>query len=141
MRSTVGAPTLRTIGEVAEACGLPAHVLRHWDHMGLVRPSRDHSGRRLYTEDDLERIAVIVFAKQADLGLEALGRILDADHATRHERLAAHRRELDRRIADLQHARDLTARAVEHVAAGDAGACAAFEESIVQTVLDRTPSR
>lgn len=48
------------IGEVAARTELSLRSLRHWDEVGLLRPSgRSEGGFRLYTEDDVEKILVI----------------------------------------------------------------------------------
>ena len=48
------------IGEVAEATGVSRRVLRRWDEIGLVSPSRTWSGYREYGPDDLERLRRIM---------------------------------------------------------------------------------
>jgi MerR family copper efflux transcriptional regulator len=48
------------IGEVAARTDLSLRSLRHWDEVGLLRPSgRTDGGFRLYTEADVEKILVI----------------------------------------------------------------------------------
>lgn len=48
------------IGEVAARTELSLRSLRHWEEVGLLRPSgRTEGGFRLYTEADVERILVI----------------------------------------------------------------------------------
>ena len=48
------------IGEVASRTELSLRTLRHYDEIGLLRPSgRSHGGFRLYTEADVEKILVI----------------------------------------------------------------------------------
>lgn len=48
------------IGEIAERTELSLRTLRHYDEVGLLRPSgRSEGGFRLYTEKDLERLLVI----------------------------------------------------------------------------------
>jgi hypothetical protein len=45
------------IGEVAARTELSLRSLRHWDEVGLLRPSgRTDGGFRLYTEADVEKI-------------------------------------------------------------------------------------
>src|SRR5258708_2266239 len=58
-----------TIGQVAGRFGLPTHVLRHWESMGLLRPTRVAGDRRRYTRDDLARVASIVVVKRAGRSL------------------------------------------------------------------------
>ena len=48
------------IGEVAARTELSLRSLRHWEEVGLLRPSgRTDGGFRLYTEADVEKILVI----------------------------------------------------------------------------------
>jgi DNA-binding transcriptional MerR regulator len=49
----------RTIGEVTEALGLRAHVLRYWEgQFPMLRPVKRAGGRRLY-RPDMELLATI----------------------------------------------------------------------------------
>ncbi|MCR1785600.1 MerR family transcriptional regulator [Nocardioides carbamazepini] len=53
-------PSVMHIGEVAARTELSLRSLRHWDDVGLLRPSgRTEGGFRLYTEADVEKILVI----------------------------------------------------------------------------------
>lgn len=48
------------IGEVAARTELSLRSLRHWDEVGLLRPTgRSDGGFRQYTETDVEKILVI----------------------------------------------------------------------------------
>ena len=54
------APAAMHIGEVAARTELSLRSLRHWDDVGLLRPSgRSDGGFRLYTEADVEKILLI----------------------------------------------------------------------------------
>lgn len=90
------------IGEVAARTELSLRSLRHWDEVGLVRPSgRSEGGFRLYTEDDVERILLVRRMKPLGFSLEQMRAVLDdidvvrdrsatrRDLAQAHERLAA----------------------------------------------------
>lgn len=97
-----------TIGEVAGHFGLPTHVLRHWESMGLLSPARVAAGRRRYTSDDLVRVASIVRLKQAGLPLPDIGEFLASVHtAARKDVLSRNRSVLQARMAALQSALDL----------------------------------
>ena len=39
-----------SVGEIADRFGLETHVLRYWEDRGLLTPSRNAAGRRLYCE-------------------------------------------------------------------------------------------
>ncbi|MFI7439398.1 MerR family transcriptional regulator [Nonomuraea indica] len=97
-----------TIGQVADHFGLPAHVLRHWESMGLLSPVRVAGGRRRYTRDDLFRVASIVIAKQAGLSLPDIRTFLAAgDPAARKDVLRHNHRALQAKMAALRSALDL----------------------------------
>jgi DNA-binding transcriptional MerR regulator len=59
------------IGQVAGHFSLPAHVLRHWESVGLLSPARVEGGRRRYTRDDLFRVARMAALRSALDLLEA----------------------------------------------------------------------
>lgn len=97
-----------TIGEVADHFGLPAHVLRHWESVGLLCPARVTGGRRRYTRDDLFRVASILRAKQAGLPLPDIRAFLAArDPAARKDVLRRNHSALQARMAALRSALDL----------------------------------
>ena len=97
-----------TIGQVADHFGLPAHVLRHWESVGLLCPARVEGGRRRYNRDDLFRVASIVVAKQAGLPLPDIRAFLAArDPAARKDVLRRNRAVLQARMAALRSALDL----------------------------------
>ena len=61
------------IGEVASRTGLSLRSLRHWEEVGLLRPSgRTEGGFRLYTEVDVEQILVIRRMKPLGFTLEQM---------------------------------------------------------------------
>lgn len=94
-----------TIGQVADHFGLPTHVLRHWESVGLLSPARVEGRRRRYTRDDLIRVASIVRAKQAGLPLADIRSFLAAgDPAARKDVLRRNHRALQARMAALQSA-------------------------------------
>jgi DNA-binding transcriptional MerR regulator len=98
-----------TIGQVADHFGLPTHVLRHWESVGLLTPARvSSSTHRRYTRDDLFRVASIVRAKQAGLPLGEIREFLTAgDPAARKDVLRRNHRALLDRMAVLRSALNL----------------------------------
>ncbi len=45
------------IGEVAQAVGVPPHVLRYWEsEFGSIRPQKSARGQRVYSHKDLEKL-------------------------------------------------------------------------------------
>ncbi|MGS2614876.1 MerR family transcriptional regulator [Micromonospora sp. LZ34] len=99
MKSSSGQEEL-SIGEIAARFGLPTHVLRHWDSVGLLSPARGVAGRRRYGPANLYRIATILRAKEAGFSLDDVRAVLDEqDPAARRRILARQRAALLERIA------------------------------------------
>ncbi|MFG3528661.1 HEAT repeat domain-containing protein [Streptomyces sp. NPDC047917] len=66
------------IGEVARRSGVSARMLRHYESLGLVRPSgRTGSGYREYSEEDIRRIFHVESLRSLGLTLREIGRALD----------------------------------------------------------------
>jgi DNA-binding transcriptional MerR regulator len=66
------------IGEVARRSGVSARMLRHYDSLGLVRPTgRTLGGYRQYTPDDVRRIFYIEGLRSLGLSLREIARTLD----------------------------------------------------------------
>jgi len=131
--------SLRSIGDTAARFGLETHVLRHWEDMALLRPERDGAGRRLFGDDDLVRIAVILRSKAAGMSLEQILVLLDDDHGPRrHAVLQEHLAELDRRMEDMRLSREMTLHAFS-CEAHDITRCPHFR-SMIADVLDGTRS-
>lgn len=79
-----------SIGALAGHFGLPTHVLRHWESMGLLAPARDTAGRRRYRTADRARVAVILRAKEAGLPLESIRALTTATGPTARRELLGH---------------------------------------------------
>ncbi|QNP67258.1 HEAT repeat domain-containing protein [Streptomyces genisteinicus] len=66
------------IGEVARRSGVSARMLRHYESLGLVRPTeRTGGGYREYSADDIRRIFHIESLRSLGLSLRDVGRALD----------------------------------------------------------------
>lgn len=70
---------LLRIGQVAERTELSLKTIRHYDEVGLVRPSaRSAGGFRLYTAADVARLLVIRRMKPLGFTLAEMAQLLDA---------------------------------------------------------------
>ncbi|MGY0058823.1 MerR family transcriptional regulator [Streptomyces sp. LZ34] len=66
------------IGDVARRSGVSARMLRHYDALGLVRPTeRTDAGYREYSGEDIRRIFHIESLRSLGLSLREVGRALD----------------------------------------------------------------
>jgi MerR family transcriptional regulator, thiopeptide resistance regulator len=91
-----------SIAEVGRMARVTARALRHYDSVGLLRPSRvGADGRRFYGRPELLRLQRILLLRELDLGLPAIAAALDGgDEAAvlraHRDRLAAERDRLTR---------------------------------------------
>jgi DNA-binding transcriptional MerR regulator len=97
-----GAAVEYTIGELAARFGLATHVLRHWEEVGLLSPTRRVAGRRVYGPAQVTRVAEILLGKDAGFSLEQLRELFAApDRDGRRKVLSAQLAEVRQRIARL----------------------------------------
>ena len=66
------------IGDVARRSGVSTRMLRHYDSLGLVRPTgRTTGGYREYSEDDIRRLFHVESLRSLGLSLRQIGRALE----------------------------------------------------------------
>ena len=66
------------IGDVARRSGVSTRILRHYDALGLVRPTgRTLGGYREYSADDVRRIFHVESLRSLGLSLKQIGRALE----------------------------------------------------------------
>jgi DNA-binding transcriptional MerR regulator len=100
------------IGELAGQFGLAAHVLRHWEAMGLLTPAARVNGRRRYTRDHAVRVMTIIRAKAAGMSLEQIREVLTVSgRDERRALLRRHHEELERRLREIAASKAL----IEHL--------------------------
>lgn len=91
------------IGELARRTGLTIRTLRHYDALGLLKPSeRTPSAYRLYSPADLTRLLHIQSLKTLGLTLPEIARALDDPAHAPHTVLQQHIEMLEARIAQEQ---------------------------------------
>ncbi|MBT2233980.1 HEAT repeat domain-containing protein [Nonomuraea sp. NEAU-A123] len=88
------------IGDVARRSGVSARMLRHYDSLGLVRPTgRSDAGYREYSSEDIRRIFHIESLRSLGLSLREVGRALDDPDFTPSELVDDLTRQTRERIA------------------------------------------
>jgi len=93
---------LFVISIAARMIGMHAQSLRHYERLGLVRPSRSRGRVRLYSQADIERLRHIQRLVN-DLGVNLAG----AEVVIRlNERIRQMEAEMERLRAELQSYRD-----------------------------------
>lgn len=76
-----------TSGELAKLCNVTVRTVQYYDNRGIITPY-DYSdgGRRLFNDDDVEKLRVICFLKELGFSLNNITDILketNADHVLR----------------------------------------------------------
>jgi len=116
-----------TIGKFAAAGGVGVETIRFYQRRGLLAEPDRGSGIRRYDANDLSRLRFIRHAQTAGFTLDEIGQLLALDatddrdkaRAMAEARIVA----LDRKIADLQHARDALGQLATECASGSKGRC------------------
>ncbi|MEU8899898.1 HEAT repeat domain-containing protein [Nocardia sp. NPDC048505] len=91
------------IGEVASQSGVSARMLRHYDALGLVRPTgRTVGGYREYRLDDIRRIFHVEGLRSLGLSLREVGQALDDPGFTPAALVADLTRKTEQRLAQQQ---------------------------------------
>lgn len=67
-----------SINEVANKFGISAHTLRYYDKEGLMPfVGRDKSGKRVFTEEDLNWLAMIFCLKETGIAIKGIKQYAD----------------------------------------------------------------
>lgn len=98
------------VGEAARELGVDAHVLRHWDDIGVVVPDRTPLGHREYTDEHVRRLHVVRACQSVGMTLVEIRLVLDRQEQGRSEvitrrlqRMRAQRAELAVAERFLEH--------------------------------------
>lgn len=113
------------IGEIAQASGISAKMIRYYEESGLMpEVRRSGAGYRIYGKNDLHRLHFIRRARELGFSLAEISELLDLwDDQSRHsadvKRLAQrHIEELEQRSQSLRQMTD-TLKTLIHCCAGD----------------------
>ncbi len=70
-----------TTGEIAKLCGVSVRTVQYYDDRGILIPSElSEGGRRLYTEDDLKRMHIICFLREAGFPINSIAALFAEEH-------------------------------------------------------------
>lgn len=77
----INIPKYFSVGQAAKAANITSETLRHYDRIGLVKPSKkdETNGYRYYTEQDIVKINTIRALQQMDLPLQKIKDVLAFD--------------------------------------------------------------
>lgn len=66
-----------TTGEIAKLCGVSVRTVQYYDARNILVPSElSEGGRRLYSEEDLQKLKIICFLRELDLPINSIGELL-----------------------------------------------------------------
>jgi MerR family transcriptional regulator, thiopeptide resistance regulator len=114
--------TLYKTREFAVLAGVTVKALRHYEHIGLLKPRRTRAGHRRYVQDDLGRVEAIGSLKYMGFSLEQIRSILSRPAIELPKALTARRRalaEAEARLAVARQAIDVAEQAPDARAAVD----------------------
>lgn len=97
-----------SIGEAAKAAHTTTETLRHYDRIGLVKPSRkdEWTNYRYYTEQDIVRLNTVRALQLMDLPLREIGKVLKYDDLGKIvDFLAQAEKKADEKIAALEYSK------------------------------------
>ncbi len=70
-----------TTGEIAGLCGVSVRTVQYYDSRNILIPSElSEGGRRLYSEDDLKRMRIICFLREAGLPIQSISVLFAEEH-------------------------------------------------------------
>lgn len=70
-----------TTGEIAKLCGVTVRTVQYYDSRGILVPSKlSEGGRRLYSEEDVERLRVICYLREIGLPINAISQLLSEEN-------------------------------------------------------------
>ncbi len=97
-----------SVGEAAKAVHTTSETLRHYDRIGLVRPSKkdEWTNYRYYTEQDIVRLNVVRTLQIMDLPLQEIKRVLEYNSLEEIvDFLVQAEKKADEKIAALQYSK------------------------------------
>ncbi len=98
-----------SVGEAAKAAHATSETLRHYDRIGLVRPSKkdEWTGYRYYTEQDIVRLNTVRALQLMDLPLKEIKKILEYDDLEKIvDFLSRAEKKADEKINALQRSKE-----------------------------------
>lgn len=65
--------SLYTTGEIARLCGVSVRTVQYYDTRNILKPSAmSEGGRRLYSEEDVKRMQIICFLRDAGISIQSI---------------------------------------------------------------------
>ena len=69
-----------TTGEVAKLCNVSVRTVQYYDTRGILVPAElSEGGRRLYSDEDLQKMKIICFLRELGLPINSIGELLSEE--------------------------------------------------------------
>ena len=92
-----------SIGDAAQRLGVSVRTLRHYDEIGLVKPTQvGENGYRYYDREAMALLQQVLFYRELGMSLKEIGPLLQAPEAQRRKALEAHRHLLELKKQQLE---------------------------------------
>ena len=110
------------IKTVSEKTGLPAKTIRYYEEIGLVTPERKANGYRVFSENDVHKLAFLARARSLGFPVESCRSLLalynDKDRASADVKAIAleHLGEIDAKLEELSAMRETLSHLVKSCA-------------------------
>ncbi len=67
-----------TTGEIAKLCSVSVRTVQYYDNRGILVPSElSEGGRRLYSEEDLQKMKIICFLREMGVSINSISELLN----------------------------------------------------------------
>ncbi len=95
---------MKTVNEVHKLTGVSVRALHHYDAIGLLKPTRvTEAGYRLYDDEALEKLYMILVFRELGLSLNEIANILHAPDFDRNRVLERQIKLMQERVEKLQN--------------------------------------
>lgn len=95
---------MKTVKEVSRITGASVRTLHHYDAVGLLKPTQvTQAGYRLYDDDAIDRLSLILVYRQLGLSLTEIANILDASDYDRNRVLEQQIQLMQQKVTKLQN--------------------------------------
>lgn len=127
---------MKTVKEVSEITGVTIRTLRYYDEIGLLKPTQlTDAGYRLYDQNALEKLQLIMFFRELEIPLVDIKKIMENTNWNKEEVLSAQKSFLLKKRARLNGLIDLITDVMKGV---NTMSFEAFNHGDLQKIINHT---
>ncbi|PKM56612.1 MAG: hypothetical protein CVU98_10360 [Firmicutes bacterium HGW-Firmicutes-3] len=105
-------------GELAKLCNVSVRTIQYYDKEDIFKPSEiSEGGRRIYSEDDLNRFRCICLYKALGFTLDEIKLLTETEHTYNYlsETIIIQQEKIDKEIATLQQTKERLSAVLEQI--------------------------